>query len=318
MVVVFKRHFAALLIATALLAPVGAAQADNQPAPQISVINLQVVKNERGSQSVITPKGDLAALPGAGVDGAVAQIYFGSQGGFWYTDRTGQTIDLSPTVQELQARRAQQIPQYAPVSDTSYQNNGGSAIATAAAAAGGAALGSAMSHGYYNAPYGTPMYYGNHGNPYYYNNGERREIEELNQNQKMAVHNKRTLEDQQKQEALSQRQSNKQASQENRQAQFSGGQQAHEQNFQKQQDWYQNQLKENSGKWKKHDQNPFASNEFSRDSFSKGERAGRETRQSGERSVGAERGRSAGGGRHGGGGGGRGGGGRGGGGRRGR
>ncbi len=311
MVVVNKRHFAAILISAALLLPLPA-HAGNEQAPQVSVINLQVVNNDRGGQSVITPKGDLAALPGSGVNGSVAQIFFGSQGGFWYTDRTGQTIDLSPTVQELQARRAQQVPQYAPVAPvndayaTESQGTRGSGVvstvATAAAAAGGAAVGAAMTHGYYNAPYGTPMYYGNHGNPYYYHNGERREVEDLNPNQKMVIYNKRQLDKQQKEQAIQQRQSNKQSGQEARQAQF-GGREAHEQNFQRQQDWYQNQLKDNSHQWKRHDENPFASQQFSRDSFSRGERgarAGREARQSGARFGGGER-RGGGGGRGGGG-----------------
>lgn len=331
---VYKWNFAALVLSTAFLVPLSAAMAGNEPAPQVSVINLQVVKNERGGQSVITPKGDLAALPGAGVAGNVAQIFFGSQGGFWYTDQTGQTIDLYPTVQELQARRAQQVPQYAPVYDNSYQdsttqqssqssgNSGvgsvaaglGSAVVTGAAAAGGAALGAAMTHGYYNVPYGTPMYYGNHGNPYYYHDGERREFEDLNQNQKMAIYNKRKLENQQREDALAQRQTSKQANQDARQAQFNN-RENHHQNFQRQQDWYQNQLKENSHNWKRQGDNPFASQNFSRDSFSRGERGGGSLRQSGERfggggrefrggGRGGSRGFSSGGGRLGGGGGG--------------
>ena len=104
----YGRHFATLLLSAALMLPMSA-HAGTEPAPQISVINLQVVNDPRGGQSVITPKGDLAPLPGSGVNGGVAQIFFGSQGGFWYTDQTGQTVDLTPTVQELQARRAQQV-----------------------------------------------------------------------------------------------------------------------------------------------------------------------------------------------------------------
>lgn len=321
MVVIYKRQFGALCLAVALGMPFSAHADNASTTPQISVINLQVVKNERGEQNVITPKGDLAPLPGAGVNGGVAQIFFGSQGGFWYTDQTGQTIDLSPTVQELQARRAQQVPQYAPVAppqtyenSTQTQSSRGSGVATAvttaAAAAGGAMMGSAMTHNYYNAPYGTPMHYGN-GQPYYYHDGERREFEELNQNQKMVIYNKRKLEDQQKQDAFKQAQTNRQTNMESRQSQFGG--QGHEQNFQKQQEWYQNQLKENSHQWKKTAENPFASQQFSRDGFSRGERteragrgerAGREARQTGgARFGGGERGggglRGGGGGRRG-------------------
>jgi hypothetical protein len=272
-----RQYLAGLFIFTALLVP--AAHAGEQQ-PQVSVINLQVVTNAQGGQSVITPKGDLAPLPGSGVDGSVAQIYFGSQGGFWYSDKRGQTIDLTPTVQELQARRAQQVPQYAPVPEQSAQNNSGSsAMATAAAAAGGAAVGTALTRGYYNAPYGTPMYYGNQG-PYYYNNGERREIDELNQNQKQAIYNKRQVENQQKQQLVDQRQSNQQARQTQQDQRQAGGQQA---DFQRQQQWYQQELKNSSRQWHKQAENPFASQQFSRDSFAQGrseQRVGRDARQS--------------------------------------
>lgn len=306
--VINRQPLAGLLIFAALLVPAAGHAAEQDP--QVSVINLQVVKNQQGGQSVITPKGDLAALPGAGVDGNVAPIYFGSQGGFWYTDKTGQTIDLSPAVQELQARRAQQVPQYAPVAQPTQvvqqsSGGGGSALTTAAAAAGGAMLGASLNH--YNAPYGTPMYYGNHGG-YYYNDGERREIEELNQNQKAVIYNKRQLDNQQKQQAVAQRQANQAG------GQHAGGQQA---DFQKQQQWYQSQLKEHSHKdWQKPSENPFASQKFSRDSFSQGRSGhGREARQS-DLGGGGGRSRGGAGGGRGGGGGGRGGGG--GGGRRGR
>src|SRR5579883_904423 len=91
-------------------------KAQNSGSPQVSVVNLQVVPGQNGGQEVITPKGDLAPLPGGGVAGNVVQIYVGSQGGFWYVDKTGETIDLTPYVKALQARRASeanvQVPQY--------------------------------------------------------------------------------------------------------------------------------------------------------------------------------------------------------------
>ncbi len=269
------------------------AQAQSQAqgaAPQVSVINLQVVNNANGTQSVITPKGDLASLIGAGVAGNVAQIYVGAQGGFWYTDKTGKTIDLYPSVQELQSRRGQNqapqpVPQYAPnpyyeepqqqqstQQSSSSGGRAGSGLVTAAAAGLGAAAGSAMSSRYYNAPYGSPMYYGANGNGYYYHNGDRRELDDLNSNQKAVLYNKHQTNQQQQAQALEHRQSTQQArldsrstNQQNRQSsaqqsqafrQASGGQ-AHD--FQRQQQFYQQQGGQRNGQF--HQQagnNPFA------------------------------------------------------------
>ncbi len=290
---IMKTLQSAAFVFCTLLLTGSAAQAQNSKEPQVSVINLQTVRNQNGTQSVITPKGDLAVLPGAGVDGAVAQIYFGSQGGFWYQDRTGQTIDLSPTVQDLQARRARQVPQYAPITETPAQtvqesSNGnrpvGSAVTTAVAAAGGAALGTAMTHGYYNAPYGTPMYYGHSNSPYYYRDGERREVEELNQNQKMVLYNKRQVENQQKQQALQQRQSNQQSQQQQTSQRQGGGQQA---NFERQEQWYQQQVKEKPSQFQRQAENPFASQQSSGRFANGGDDGGRHRERS---SQNAERG----------------------------
>jgi hypothetical protein len=263
--------------------------------PPVSIVTLQVVQHPDGSQSVITPKGDLATLPGAGVSGNTAEIYMGAQGGFWYVDAKGQTISLDSTVRELQARRARneqaaQVPQYAP--EPNYQappqqqvtvntNNSGAtsggavaALGTAAAAGMGAMAGAAMSNHYYNAPYGTPMYYGAGGHPYYYGQGAPREFNELNQNQKVALYNKNQINQQNKQQALQQSQTNTRArldqsgtnqqnrqssvaqNQTNRQVAQSGAQQ---QNFQKQEQWYQSQLKQNPQKFQKAANNPFVS-----------------------------------------------------------
>lgn len=265
--------------------------------PQVSVVTLQVVQNPDGSQSVITPKGDLAPLPGSGVYGNTAQIYMGAKGGFWYTDRNGQSVDLDAAVRQLQARRAGaqqavQVPQYAPQPyyqvpsqqappqqqaaaqpaeiTNNYNSSGGSsnsgggmgAVGTAAAAGLGAMAGAAMSNSYYNAPYGTPMYYGANGQAYGYHNGEQ--FEDLNQNQKMALYNhnqiKQQNQQQMQQQALQQTQTNQQnrqgsmtENQTNRQTAYS---RQHE-NYQKQQQWYQDQQKQNPQRFQQAENNPF-------------------------------------------------------------
>jgi hypothetical protein len=315
-----KTGLAELLAAAALLLTAPLVMAQDASQPQVSVVNLQTVQNQDGSQSVITPKGDLATLPGAGVNGNIAPIYMGSQGGFWYTDKTGQTIDLNSTVASLQARRARaaqasQVPQYAPAYDeqpvqeeAQDSGSGGdgvvrSALGTAAAAGMGAMAGAAMSNNYYNAPYGTPMYYGNGNRPYYYGDGEHREFEDLNANQKAVMYNKRQMDQKNQQAAVQQSQANRQsradqsaANQQNRQqsmqqsqalrnsqggaaesGQFAGGRGQHE-NFQKQQQWYQQQLSQNPQKFQRAEDNPFVSH----DSGRRGERHHAESRGSHE------------------------------------
>ena len=262
--------------------------------PQVSVVTLQVVQNPDGSQSVITPKGDLAPLPGSGVYGNTAQIYMGAKGGFWYTDRNGQSVDLDSAVRQLQARRAGvqqavQVPQYAPQPyyqvppqqqasaapteiTNNYNSSGGSssssgssgmgAVGTAAAAGLGAMAGAAMSNSYYNAPYGTPMYYGANGQAYGYHNGEQ--FEDLNQNQKMALYNQNQIKQQNQQQMQQQALQQTQTNQQNRQGSMSenqtnrqtayGGQ--HE-NYQKQQQWYQDQQRQNPERFQQSGNNPF-------------------------------------------------------------
>ncbi len=300
-----KNYVAALCLSTALLLTAPAAPAQSG-VPQVSMVTLQVVQNPDGSQSVITPKGDLATLPGAGVNSRTAEIYMGAQGGFWYTDKKGQTVNLDATVQALQARRASnqqttQVPQYAPEpyyqAPTQQQStgSGASALGTAAAAGMGAMAGAAMSNSYYKTPYGTPMYYGANGHPYSFGNGEQRELKELNPNQKAVIYNKNQKDQQNKQQTLQQSQTNRQ----NQSAQ-SGAQQ---QNFQHQQQWYQNEMKQNPKQFQKAENNPFVSQD-SRDLSSRGKRE-----SSAERS--SMRSKRGGGGRErGGGGGARGGGGR--------
>ena len=332
-----KLYLATLLLAYTLFLSAPSTTAQNGQ-PQVSVVNLQIVRNSDGSQSVITPKGDMATLPGAGVNGNVAEIYFGSQGGFWYVDKSGQTVDLTPTYQSLQNRRARQaataqVPQYAPMpqyggqtqympppqqdqqqysqdqnsqeqSDDSSGGRVGSALGTAAVAAGSAAMGAAMANNnYWNAPYGTPMYYGN-GHPYYYgNNGERREFDDLNQNQKAAMYNQRKIKDQNQQKAIAQGQANRQERQDGRGEQAGRREHSGEQaNFQKQQDWYQNQMRDNPSRFQgqRQDSNPFVAQ-----GHDHGGRGGREAGRRSHEGGSARASRGGGGGRGGRGGGGR-------------
>jgi hypothetical protein len=306
---------AAALLAL-LLAGAPCAHSQSQQVPDVQIVNLQVVQNQDGSQSVITPKGDLAHLPGAGVKGDAAQIYFGSKGGFWYVDRNGTTVDLSSEVQALQARRArtapqQQVPQYAPVAQEAYYdeapqqstNNGGGALNTAvtATAAGlGAAAGAAMSN-HYNTPYGTPYYYGAGARPYYNNNGQRRELDDvnLNQNQKAVMYNKRQLDKQPNVQASGQASAHAQQARESREGRKSASGGA---NFQKQENWYKDQRQQDPQRFQQ-----TASNPFTNDGGSRGGREGRSEARSSRGDGGARSAR---------GGGSRGGGSRGGGGRR--
>ncbi|HEY9869115.1 MAG TPA: hypothetical protein V6D08_08105, partial [Candidatus Obscuribacterales bacterium] len=160
-----------------------AVQAQAGGAPTVSMVTLQVVPGPQGQQ-VVTPRGMVVPLPGAGVNGNVVQVYMGSQGGYWYIDRYGQTVDLTGAVQQMRAMTGsyQQVPQYAPApsqpaqseqSSSSGGSGAGSAVATAAAAGLGAMAGSALTNSLYynNVPYGTPMYYGAGGRPYYYGAG---------------------------------------------------------------------------------------------------------------------------------------------------
>lgn len=164
--------------------------------PNISAVTLQVVQNQQGGESVITPRGMVVPLPGPGVGTNAVQIYMGSQGGYWYTDRNGQNVDLTAAVERFRQMTGQmgngnmpaqaQVPQYAappPVNIYNEQpsNNSGSgsgsgvgnALVTATAAGLGAMAGTAMTGAYYNngyyngVPYGTPIYYPHGGNPYY-------------------------------------------------------------------------------------------------------------------------------------------------------
>ncbi|MGD9684473.1 MAG: hypothetical protein AB7W16_25195 [Candidatus Obscuribacterales bacterium] len=157
--------------------------------PDVAEVTLHVQPGPNGGQLVLTPKGMLVPLPGAGVSGNVVQIYMGSDGGYWYVNRNGQNEDLTQAVNyyrqrmgdgQAQGQMPQATPpQYAPypqqnITQTtgSSGSGAGTAVASAAAAGLGAMAGAAMTGAYYNnVPYGTPMYYGAGGRPYYNDNG---------------------------------------------------------------------------------------------------------------------------------------------------
>jgi len=188
MKLVFK-FLPVLALSLAINIGLNADVATAQGAPQVSVVNLSVQPGTNGGQMVLTPRGVLVPLPGAGVNSNAVQIYMGSTGGFWYVDRTGQTIDLTAYVEQVRRMagqaQPQQVapPQYAPypttypeqtTNNTTTNNSGGNGVATAAAAGlgamAGAAMGTMATNPYYNnVPYGTRMYYGNDGRPYYNN-----------------------------------------------------------------------------------------------------------------------------------------------------
>lgn len=244
--------FAAFLLATTLA--VAAPQVTfAQSAPSVSMVTLQTMPGQNGQQMVVTPKGKVVPLPGAGVNSNVVQIYIGSQGGYWYVDKTGQTVDLTSAVQYMQSRMGQAgaapVPQYAPApvtvnnyesSGSSSSGSGSSAAGTAVAAGLGAAAGAAITnaamepnYGYYHGvPYGYPMYYGANNKPYYVDRGGNN----------VYVNNQNEVN----------RNVNASATQNNVSAT----------NLQKQQDWYNNQARSNSSQfqnWKQsaNSENPF-------------------------------------------------------------
>jgi len=253
-----------------------------QGQPSVSVVNLQVQPGNNGGQLVVTPNGYLVPLPGAGVNGNVVEIYMGSNGGFWYTDRTGNTVDLTSYVAQVRAQTEQaeaqkaSPPEYAPA--PSENSSGGSGIGTAAvsaAAAGlGAMAGAAIANtGYYkNVPYGTPMYYA-HGHPYYNDDHGRNvfvnEDGEINTQNVVAAKNIQDTRQQQKVDQLnahrSERTSQAQAARSEMQAtqgsRAERSAQAGGERFQHQEQWYQEQSRDHSRaeSWQKQSagENPF-------------------------------------------------------------
>jgi len=197
----------ALALSTLLAMAVLPNAAWAQGQPSVQSVSLAVQQSANGSQSVITPRGYLVPLPGPGVNSSVVSIYMGNNGGFWYTDRHGQNVDITSYVQEIRAKYGQMQqatpPQYAPVAvqpqyvaagmppqeyaappqystsaappqyaqqqQQTSSSSAGTGLAAAAGAMAGSMAGAAMANtGYYhNVPYGTPMYYGNNGRPAY-------------------------------------------------------------------------------------------------------------------------------------------------------
>src|SRR5947207_7021247 len=96
----------AVLISLLCLFGFNAHSASAQGQPNVSVVNLQVQPGN-GGQMVVTPRGLLVPLPGAGVNGNILQLYMGSGGGFWYTDRNGQNVDLTSYVQQVRTQTDQ-------------------------------------------------------------------------------------------------------------------------------------------------------------------------------------------------------------------
>ncbi len=212
--------------------------------PDVSVVHLQTQPGQNGQQMVITPKGMVVPLPGAGVDGSSVPIYIGGSGGYWYVDKNGQQVDLTPAVRAMQNNAAQAaaaapVPQYAPAPQYAppppYSSGGGTTGNAAAAGLGamtGAMMGSAMANNnnWNNVPYGTPIHYGAGAAPYYNQGGKPVYI---NNSQNTAEIN----------------QINNQ----------------HATAMQQQQDWYRKQQAQQSGNWKNWQQQQTASNPFVRE-----------------------------------------------------
>ena len=282
-----------LVSSAAMLAVLPAqAQGQSQGEPNVSVVHLQVQPGANGQQMVLTPRGMLVPLPGAGVNSNVAEIYMGQNGGYWYVDKNGQTEDLTNYVQQLKARAGQfqtatppqNMPYAAPQTTNNTTNNynsggsgAGTAVATAAAAGLGAMAGSAMSGMYYNnVPYGTPLYYGANGRPYYNNNGNNVFVNDngdVNWNNVAAANNMHNYNQEQK---ASQVASYQNQNQQERQQSMSSNQQARQaayapqqpdygaqsQRFQQQQQYYQSQMQnkgERAQSWQQSSggENPF-------------------------------------------------------------
>lgn len=286
--------------------------AKSQEQPNVSVVNLTVQQGQNGQQLVLTPRGYLVPLPGAGVNSNVVQIYMGSTGGYWYTDRSGQTVDLTAYVQQLRAKmgqaQAQQSapPQYAPYAyapqapvqytqQTTNNNNSGSNGAVAAAAIGaGAMIGTSIANAAYynNVPYGTPMYYGANGRPYYNDeNGKNVFVNDDGQVKWNNVYAANQIQNNRQEQQLQQANAYRQNEQASRQAAYSSAaaqqQQAAQpsqfnrrdydaqqhQNFQQQQQWYQNQTQDRA-RAQSWQQQSQGENPFVRQGDNRGEQAG--------------------------------------------
>ncbi len=142
-----------------------------QVAPSVSMVTLKTT-TKHGKQTVIIPSGQQLALPGPGTSGDSVTVFIGSQGGYWYVDKTGENFDLTPYVSELTVS-AQQGSNNVGSSSNSSDSSNSSSGETAAAAGLGAAAGAAAGYAYseynnqYDIPYGAAILYGGDGRPYY-------------------------------------------------------------------------------------------------------------------------------------------------------
>lgn len=148
------------------------------PPGDVSMVTLKTEVGPGGQQLVITPKGMSVPLPGAGVSGKAVQIYMGSNGGYWYTDKDHHRVDLTSQIQRLQAQasatggRNFTPPQFAPNAQSHMQATQG---ATTGGAGVAAMAGAATSKGstWDSVPYGAPVHYGAAAQPYYNQNGKQ-------------------------------------------------------------------------------------------------------------------------------------------------
>ena len=299
----------ALTISLAWAICFGSQAAFAQGQPEVSVVNLNVQPGKDGGQLVLTPRGVLYPLPGGGVDGNVVSLYMGKNGGYWYTDRTGKTIDLTSYVQQIRSQPGQApaaVPQYEPyptqtTTTQSSGNAGTSALAAGVGAGVGAMVGTGVANAmhYNNVPYGTPMYYNN--NRPYYNDDRGKEVF-VNEDGEVKWNNvyagKQIKQNNQAEKAAA-----VQSQRASTQSQSAPPQGAHQ--YQQQQNWYheQSQDKSRAQSWQKQSEgdNPFVRQSREGERTARGERSG-----GGERAARAERaggGERGGGGRAGGGGG---------------
>lgn len=87
-----------------LLFQISSQPAHSQNQPNVSVVNLSVQTDDKGKQMVLTPRGFLVPLPGAGVTTNAVQMYMGRDGGFWYVDWTGKSTDITEYVAQVRAQ----------------------------------------------------------------------------------------------------------------------------------------------------------------------------------------------------------------------
>lgn len=184
----------------------------------VSMVTLNTQMSPAG-QTVITPKGYVVPVPGAGVNGPVLQVFMGSKGGFWYVDKNNQQVDLTPTVQRLQgsviqAQPKASAPQYAPIPMTyaaapayvvhaAPTNNTNVTLASATAAGLGAMTGAAIANSantnssWNHMPYGTPIHYGADQKAYYNAGNKNVYMNNATKDNTMAYHPENSMQEQQ-------------------------------------------------------------------------------------------------------------------------